>query len=295
MKQKYLFAIDLDGTLLKNSATGEVSAHDKNWITKATELGHTVMITTGRSWLSTKDVYEELGLTTPVSNFNGALVHNPSDPNFISNSMGLNMAHVQYILQDAKLKAISDNIVVEGKNWARMEKNTPALNKIFGFDKFKTRLGTENLFTSPLPATGVIIDTKGDFDLHEMIIYLNRKYGDMVEFSGWSKGSDESPVIDIVAVGANKGRAVSYISRYTKTLLTNTIALGDNFNDVPMFNRVEYPIAMGNANPGVLEHTIYQTDSNKESGVGNFIEKFLTDDSFRNGLVPKERIRKFNT
>ncbi|SYV98026.1 Cof-like hydrolase, partial [Mycoplasmopsis edwardii] len=49
-KERYLFAIDLDGTTLRSSATGEVHDQTLAAIKRAQDEGHIVCILTGRPW-----------------------------------------------------------------------------------------------------------------------------------------------------------------------------------------------------------------------------------------------------
>lgn len=46
--KKYLFVVDLDGTMLTNSATGEISEANQAAVKRAIDLGHKVCIATGR-------------------------------------------------------------------------------------------------------------------------------------------------------------------------------------------------------------------------------------------------------
>ena len=52
---------------------------------KAKEQGHHVMIATGRPYRATELYYRQLGLTTPIINFNGAFVHHPRE-SFMENN-----------------------------------------------------------------------------------------------------------------------------------------------------------------------------------------------------------------
>ncbi|WP_062324965.1 HAD-IIB family hydrolase [Holzapfeliella floricola] len=67
MKQK-LIALDLDGTTLNRQ--GKVSQRTKETLSKVTQLGHRVILATGRSFQISKHIYKELGLNTPMVNFN---------------------------------------------------------------------------------------------------------------------------------------------------------------------------------------------------------------------------------
>lgn len=47
-KPKYLFMLDLDGTVLASSTSGAIHPLTKQAIKKATKLGHIVCLVTGR-------------------------------------------------------------------------------------------------------------------------------------------------------------------------------------------------------------------------------------------------------
>ena len=49
----------------------------KKPLKKVAEQGHQIIITTGRPYRMSKDFYRELGLDTPMINFNGSLTHLP--------------------------------------------------------------------------------------------------------------------------------------------------------------------------------------------------------------------------
>src|SRR5690606_41588100 len=80
MTKQHLIALDLDGTLLKDDKT--ISTKTKATLEKAKKAGHAIMIATGRPYRSSSMYYQELGLTTPIVNFNGAFVHHPLDQNW---------------------------------------------------------------------------------------------------------------------------------------------------------------------------------------------------------------------
>ena len=79
IKQGYLVAIDLDGTLLYGVDGYNALCFD---LIKKIAKENYVIIATGRPWRGSKIYYEMLELKTPIINYNGALVDNPHDPNF---------------------------------------------------------------------------------------------------------------------------------------------------------------------------------------------------------------------
>jgi len=92
MKQ-HLIVLDLDGTLLTDQKV--ISPKTKLTLNKALEAGHEVMIATGRPYRSSEPYYKELGLTTPIVNFNGAFVHHPANHHWgvHHNPIGLEVVH----------------------------------------------------------------------------------------------------------------------------------------------------------------------------------------------------------
>ncbi|WP_036458973.1 Cof-type HAD-IIB family hydrolase [Mycoplasma leonicaptivi] len=276
MKERYLFAIDLDGTTLRSSATGEVHDQTLKAIKRAKQEGHIVCILTGRPWRSTKFIYDTLGLDTVVSNYNGAHIHHPYDDEFIPYIKYLNLNEALYILGDEKVQKEISNIAIEGPDWVQLQHRDDDLEKVFGFStSSKLRVGLD-FHKIPLMPTGIIFDVKKTTDVEQLRCYLKSRYGDLAEFSYWSKGDGLSPVFDMTNITANKGKALSMLIRYYDVKVENTIALGDGFNDVPMFKVANVSVAMGNATKDVKRYaTVKISKSNKEGGVGWYINKFL--------------------
>lgn len=275
-KERYLFSIDLDGTLLSSSQENTIHPLTIEAIKRATQEGHTVCIITGRPWRSTKPIYEQLGLKTVVGNYNGAHIHNPSDDMFIPYIKYLNLNEMLYVLSDKKVAKEVSNIAIEGPGWVQLQKRDEALERVFGFDtavKFVVGLDYGRL---PLKPTGVIFDVKESTNVEELRKYLKTRYGDLAEFSYWSKGEGLTPVFDITNVSVNKGKVISLLSRFYDIKPENTIAMGDGFNDVPMFESSAISVAMKNSGRAIRANaTVKLNKTNKEGGVGYYINKFL--------------------
>lgn len=276
--KRWLFALDLDGTLLKNSSTGEIHEDDKKAIKKLIDAGHIVTIVTGRPWRSSIKAYYELGLKTIVCNYNGAQIHNPTDYNFVPLTSYMNLNDVMYILGDKKIKSSMSNLAIEGPGWVMLKHRDPDLERVFGFkDAAKLKIGI-NFHKLPLKPTGIIFDTKPGVNVLKLKDYLQRRYGDLVEFSSWSKGEGLTPVFDMTNVGITKAKAISLMARYYDIPLNRTVSIGDGYNDVPMFDVSEISVAMANATSDIKEVATYVTKkTNKEGGIAEFIDKFLAD------------------
>jgi hydroxymethylpyrimidine pyrophosphatase-like HAD family hydrolase len=74
---------------------------------------------------------------------------------------------------------------------------------------------------------------------------------------------------------ANKGVVVERLSTYYRIPLKNVVTMGDQPNDVLMFNRSGLSIAMGNANQDVRRQATFVTGSNEEEGFAQAVEQFI--------------------
>ena len=65
----------------------------------------------------------------------------------------------------------------------------------------------------------------------------------------------------------NKGEAVRQIQEDLEFLPEETMAFGDQLNDLEMLNRAYYSFAIGNARPEIKAAARFQADTNVNDGV----------------------------
>jgi Cof subfamily protein (haloacid dehalogenase superfamily) len=81
--------------------------------------------------------------------------------------------------------------------------------------------------------------------------------------------------LDITAVLANKGEALATLAERLGIELANTAVLGDGGNDVAMFKRAGFSVAMGQGEQVVREQADAVTASNAEDGVAQAIHQLI--------------------
>jgi Cof subfamily protein (haloacid dehalogenase superfamily) len=81
--------------------------------------------------------------------------------------------------------------------------------------------------------------------------------------------------LDITARGGNKGDGIAALARALGVDLADTVAIGDQGNDLAMFARAGRSIAMGNAPDAVKAEADAVTRSNDDSGVAYAIETMI--------------------
>ena len=106
----HLIVLDLDGTLLTDEKV--ISEKTKLTLKKAEEKGHHIMIATGRPYRASEVYYRQLGLKTPIVNFNGAFVHHPNDRSWKTIHETISLPVVKDVI-DAMQQFTFHNIVAE--------------------------------------------------------------------------------------------------------------------------------------------------------------------------------------
>lgn len=77
---------------------------------------------------------------------------------------------------------------------------------------------------------------------------------------------------EIVARGVSKGEGLIWLLGQLGRDPAHTLAIGDGWNDVEMFDRVGHPVAMQNAHPGVRARARWVTAHVEEEGVAEVLE-----------------------
>lgn len=81
--------------------------------------------------------------------------------------------------------------------------------------------------------------------------------------------------VDIMAAGANKGRAVQELQRALGVTAAQTVVFGDFLNDLEMLNHADLSFAMDNAHPTVRSRARYIAPTNEDHGVVTALSHLL--------------------
>ena len=81
--------------------------------------------------------------------------------------------------------------------------------------------------------------------------------------------------MDCMASGVNKGEAVKLLQESLGILPEETIAFGDQLNDMEMLKQAYYSFAIGNARPEVKAAARFQADTNVKDGVLKILKLLL--------------------
>ncbi|MBO1512848.1 Cof-type HAD-IIB family hydrolase [Metabacillus bambusae] len=281
---KKLIAIDLDGTLLSSNI--EISEVNVQAIQKAQKAGHVVMICSGRAPEDIKTVISQTPLECPVAGSNGTMVL--ADGKLLSQISidKNNVKTVANILNENKypFKIYSSQGIFVASTWtermlAFLEQNqevskglTPKEYKFMTeqpketdtikiFDHIDDVLNKENIAVQKFFIPTISGKT-------ELISKLDEIEGISITTSGPFN-------IEIMDTNGHKGNGIKVMAEYYNIPIENTVAIGDNFNDVPMLEAAGLSVAMGNADPFVKDIADVVTLTNNEHGVAHAIEKYV--------------------
>lgn len=81
--------------------------------------------------------------------------------------------------------------------------------------------------------------------------------------------------IEVNRQGANKGGGLKMLCQLLNIPLSQTMALGDNPNDMEMLTEAGFSVAMGNGTNEIKEIADFITKTNDEDGVAFAIQKFV--------------------
>ena len=267
MTKKHLIALDLDGTLLKDDKT--VSERSKKAIEEAKKSGHIVVIATGRPYRSSSMYYKELGLTTPIVNFNGAFVHHPLQDKWGMYHTPLDL-HIVKDIVEASVDFEAKNILAEVLDDVYFHEHDEKLLDIFGVGTPKIETGDLRKILRHDP-TSVLIHAE-ESQVDNIRKHLSEVHAEVIDHRRWAAPWH---VIEIIKIGLNKAVGLQRIANYYGIPQERIIAFGDEDNDLEMIDYAGHGIAMGNAIPQLKNIAKEVTLSNEDDGIALYLEELL--------------------
>lgn len=257
----YLIAIDLDDTLVQNFDDYDEKTFK---LLKEVAKNNYVVIATGRPFRSSKYFYNLLDLKTPIINYNGALLHNPSDPNFPKKMIHIDRKHLINFVHNEK--DILDNIFCEIEDDIYLYRHTKEIEPYLHLDGGNLHVGD---FEDILPgdSNGAILFVKIGEE-KKLEDYINNHYDDDVRLRYW--WTDQSIVCELYSPLTSKANALNIICDYYHIDKDKTIAIGDGHNDIEMLDFAKIGVAMGNSHKELIKHANIITDDVQHNGVYNF-------------------------
>ncbi|MBO1005325.1 Cof-type HAD-IIB family hydrolase [Pseudogracilibacillus auburnensis] len=279
-------ASDMDGTLL--NANQEISQVTEEVIHSVQEKGIEFIIATGRAYNEVKFVFEQTGIRCPAICVNGGEIRDKDGKVLFSIGLdGVTSANISQVLEEFNIyfELYTDKgtytteyeggikAIVDIYHTANPSVSIEEIQK-FAEDRFNQRLiklvdDFDAIFTAPdCKVYKFLVFSMDEQLLLDVSERLNQIDGLEVTSSGRNN-------LEIMHKDAQKGIALKKYVESKGISLADTMALGDNYNDLSMLNIVGHSVAMGNAEQPIKDASRYETDTNDDDGVANAIVKIL--------------------
>lgn len=256
---KYLIAVDSDGTLRKSDGT--ISLRTQNIIDKLVSEGHFIVICTARPRYHTKKVSEEARASKYLISSNGTEIYD-DDKGKIINTVSLSKdkclkVYDYAIKENIRIIFVVDDIeyatqFIRNNNQRILPNN---ITKFFDENKVKQCM---------------IIGKE-----HEKIFKFKDYITNNLEIQivNSSNTKKEEIWFSIIDSKASKGNALKILADYLKIPMSNTIAIGNDLNDLSMFKVAGQSLAVSNANVYIKSFASVIIEDNNSDGVAMFLEK----------------------
>lgn len=259
-----LIALDLDGTILGRDLT--VSPQCKAAIRRAEEAGVRVTIASGRMLKSTLRYARDLAIRTPIICYQGAMTadpvtgeimwHRPVPLDLAHEVIGMCQAqqvHVNIYVND---ELYVDRITREAERYAKLSiVEAHAVGDLLGF------LRSEPTKIVAIGETDVIDSLTNALErTYDSRLYITKSFPTFCE---------------VAHSDCSKGQALARLAQSLGIAQEETIAIGDNPNDLDMIEWAGLGVAMGNGAAEVKAVADWVTATVDEDGAARAIENAL--------------------
>ena len=280
-KKISLLLSDVDGTLVNSKK--RITARTKAAIEKVYEAGIKFAVTSGRPPRGMKMIVEQVKLSAPVAAFNGGTFVEPDTMKVLNSRR----------LDNETAKAVIDRIgsfdldvwVYDDVEWYLRNFDAPHREKEEQTVQFAAKVVSN--FTEAL-RQGVtkVVGVNDKYDLiaeAEKVIQAEFEHGIHARCTTPSRDCEPSVsatrsqayYLDVTHPKANKGAVVEWLSEYLKIPSAEIVTIGDMPNDVLMFQKSRYSIAMGQASDEVKKSATYVTGGMDEEGFAKGVDEFV--------------------
>jgi Cof subfamily protein (haloacid dehalogenase superfamily) len=255
---------DVDGTLVTDDKS--LTSHTQRAVAELRACGIIFAIISSRPPRGLSMLLGPLGITTPVAGFNGGVLASPELSVITEHLMSPETARRAVDMLDAHKV---QTWVFSGQDWLVRDLDGPHVEHEEHTVGFRPTLVED--FGQSLEVAAKIVGVSNDFGL-----LANCERDVQTALADQASVARSQPYyLDITHPLANKGAALLEFAKLLAVPLAEIAAIGDGGNDVAMFERSGLSIAMGNAAPEVQRAADFVTESNREDGFANAIERFI--------------------
>lgn len=269
-----LVAIDIDDTLVNTSK--EITDQVKDSLHKATEAGVKIVLTTGRPVKGVQAYLKTLGLADLedqyVITYNGSVVETTSGQVIASQEVGYpayeSMTHFGQ-------KNWGEEVLVQAEMLEDIYTTNRVINPMASRESYFMSMPIHVLDLADMPAEGNYVKVMLIAEVAK-IDEIQQKLPKEI-FDNYTIVRSDQYFLEILNKEASKGNGLRALADHLGIDMSETMAIGDQQNDMSMLETAGFGVAMGNAIPELKEIADAVTTTQDEHGVGVAIHKYVLD------------------
>ncbi len=284
-----LIAIDLDGTLL--NSYGQISEKNRNALNKAKEHNAEIIIASGRTTDSVRNIANDIGAKSYIICGNGSLIYDLQKEEIIYDKF-IDKKKALQIIEICEQNSIYYNIYTENmvitktlnnnvlfyyqENASKPDNKKTKINIVQDIYKYVEELENQHILkitisdSNSIIFNGIIRKLRNIKDIDVLdVAHMSRK----IIKTGTEETVIEYYYTEITSKNVDKWYAIEYLMDKLNIQRQEVMAIGDNVNDKMMIENAGCGVAMGNSAPYIKESADIVVSNNNEDGVAEVIEQ----------------------
>ena len=284
-----LIAIDLDDTLL--NSYGQISEKNRNALNKAKEHNAEIIIASGRTTDSVRNIANDIGAKSYIICGNGSLIYDLQKEEIIYDKF-IDKKKALQIIEICEQNSIYYNIYTENmvitktlnnnvlfyyqENASKPDNKKTKINIVQDIYKYVEELENQHILkitisdSNSIIFNGIIRKLRNIKDIDVLdVAHMSRK----IIKTGTEETVIEYYYTEITSKNVDKWYAIEYLMDKLNIQRQEVMAIGDNVNDKMMIENAGCGVAMGNSAPYIKESADIVVSNNNEDGVAEVIEQ----------------------
>ncbi|MFC3931703.1 Cof-type HAD-IIB family hydrolase [Streptococcus dentapri] len=259
---KIIFS-DIDGTLLNHDHL--VTRETQQAIRACAAKNIYFVPVSARMPEAIQPIMDSIGITSPLIAYNGALIQAQDGSVIDSKTMPADKVFEICQLIEKEDKSLAWNIY-SYQNW-------------FSSHQAHNLVRNEELVVGLESQTRSLAELSSLNEAHKVLIMCPPEKTEQVlnklkeQFPELSIARSLPHLIEIMATGIDKGQAVTTLATYYDVPMAQTMAFGDNYNDLEMLETVGQGVVMGNAPEPLKECIGKVTLDHNHDGIARVLEE----------------------
>lgn len=258
-------ATDLDGTLL--NVNGQLTLETLRIVERLSARGIKLFICSARPPSAIYPIVSKLGLSTPIIAYNGASItsYNGRENYRSLYITPLNTHRIVHIVRQLTLPV---NIYVDNEWYVdAINEYTQRESKLVGLIPKQVKEWDSILKGKGVSKVLVFYEPKQRCFLDQALSNIDAL--DVIA------SNSKDGYLEFLPRGAQKSIALGIVLQMYNIAPLEIVAIGDNYNDIDMFEIAGYSIALGNAPSGVKVHADHIALPNTENGFADAVNHLL--------------------